>query len=269
MNMNDDKNCICPICGKNLTVANFKKHYNACVNPNSKLNKNKNKVIQHITHDGLTCVYCGKECKNNNSLAQHEVRCKLNPNRKNYDSLSKYSVENIKGTTYETNPVVKKMVDTRNKNMASPNYVNPLSGSKRTISYINEDKNNQEIQKWIDFLNKNYDSVMLLKKIESTFTHGNTYGSVKNCYIQPYMRQPDNSCGRYIYQHNFSMSFILGEKLPDGSIVHHIDMCASNNDIYNLILFRSNADHLRYHTAKNALLHYDENTHMFSCDTGG
>lgn len=27
------------------------------------------------------CKYCGKECKNKNSLAQHEIRCKYNPNR--------------------------------------------------------------------------------------------------------------------------------------------------------------------------------------------
>jgi len=29
----------------------------------------------------LVCKYCGKECKNKNSLTQHEIRCKLNPNR--------------------------------------------------------------------------------------------------------------------------------------------------------------------------------------------
>lgn len=27
------------------------------------------------------CRYCGKVCKNKNSLAQHEIRCKENPNR--------------------------------------------------------------------------------------------------------------------------------------------------------------------------------------------
>lgn len=27
------------------------------------------------------CKYCGKQCKNKNSLAQHEIRCKENPNR--------------------------------------------------------------------------------------------------------------------------------------------------------------------------------------------
>ena len=29
----------------------------------------------------FTCPYCGKVCKNLNSLHQHEVRCKMNPNR--------------------------------------------------------------------------------------------------------------------------------------------------------------------------------------------
>lgn len=32
------------------------------------------------------CRYCGKECKHKNSLAQHELRCKQNPNRKVYKS---------------------------------------------------------------------------------------------------------------------------------------------------------------------------------------
>jgi len=29
----------------------------------------------------LVCQYCGKECKNLNSLKQHEIRCKNNPNK--------------------------------------------------------------------------------------------------------------------------------------------------------------------------------------------
>lgn len=29
----------------------------------------------------MICKYCGKECKNLNSLRQHEIRCKLNPNK--------------------------------------------------------------------------------------------------------------------------------------------------------------------------------------------
>lgn len=29
----------------------------------------------------MNCKYCGRECKNKNSLTQHEIRCKENPNR--------------------------------------------------------------------------------------------------------------------------------------------------------------------------------------------
>ena len=29
----------------------------------------------------MICKFCGKECKNNNSLKQHEIRCKYNPNK--------------------------------------------------------------------------------------------------------------------------------------------------------------------------------------------
>lgn len=31
--------------------------------------------------DDFICKYCGRKCKNRNSLAQHEIRCKENPNR--------------------------------------------------------------------------------------------------------------------------------------------------------------------------------------------
>lgn len=31
--------------------------------------------------EDFICRYCGKVCKNKNSLAQHEIRCKKNPNR--------------------------------------------------------------------------------------------------------------------------------------------------------------------------------------------
>ena len=35
----------------------------------------------------MICQYCGKECKNKNSLIQHEIRCKANPNKINMDYL--------------------------------------------------------------------------------------------------------------------------------------------------------------------------------------
>lgn len=39
----------------------------------------KNKFLEH--RDDLYCRFCGKQCRNLNSLAQHEIRCTSNPQR--------------------------------------------------------------------------------------------------------------------------------------------------------------------------------------------
>ena len=66
----------CDICGNEFYACNIKqhmiKHYNG--------NYEKSLRTQHVTHEGLICIYCGKECKNKRSLAQHECRCSKNPN---------------------------------------------------------------------------------------------------------------------------------------------------------------------------------------------
>lgn len=59
----------CPKCGRELTSNNYQRHIDSC----------RGKIINHLTHEGLNCQYCGKECKNSNSLIQHEIRCKKNP----------------------------------------------------------------------------------------------------------------------------------------------------------------------------------------------
>ena len=41
-----------------------------------------------VLRNDLFCRFCGKECKNLNSLKQHECRCRDNPNRKSVDNLS-------------------------------------------------------------------------------------------------------------------------------------------------------------------------------------
>lgn len=41
------------------------------------------------------CKYCGKVCKNKNSLAQHEIRCKENPNKINLEYLSNRDYSHI------------------------------------------------------------------------------------------------------------------------------------------------------------------------------
>lgn len=53
------------------------------------------------------CKYCDKECKNKNSLAQHEIRCKKNPNKINCDkstnNLIKYNEKLKEGLVIKSN----------------------------------------------------------------------------------------------------------------------------------------------------------------------
>lgn len=68
---------ICEICGKEISPNNIKKHLQSHnIHPEYHTHK-----MQHVNHEGLNCIYCGKMCKNKNSLAQHECRCAKNPNK--------------------------------------------------------------------------------------------------------------------------------------------------------------------------------------------
>ena len=69
----------CEYCHKMITINNYKKHIGTHINKPEEFIKVSKR--QSVTHDGLNCIYCGKLCKHKNSLAQHEIRCKENPNR--------------------------------------------------------------------------------------------------------------------------------------------------------------------------------------------
>lgn len=65
----------CPKCGRDISRSNYTKHIASC--------RDKLKEPYRLDHDDLNCKFCGKECKNKNSLIQHEIRCKNNPSRIN------------------------------------------------------------------------------------------------------------------------------------------------------------------------------------------
>ena len=67
----------CQICHKLISKSNMSKHLRGHEkHPEQYLHE-----TQSVKHDGLNCIYCGKLCKNRNSLAQHECRCEKNPNK--------------------------------------------------------------------------------------------------------------------------------------------------------------------------------------------
>lgn len=71
-------------------------------------------------------------------------------------------------------------------------------------------------------------------------------------YIQIYQPEHPNTDNRgYIREHRLVMEKYLGRYLKSSEVVHHVDGDTKNNNINNLMLFRSNAEHRAYH--KNAL----------------
>ena len=58
----------------------------------------------------MYCIYCGKECKNDNSLRNHQRLCKQNPNhqKSNLDTWNSMGMSWNKGLTKETSNSVAK-----------------------------------------------------------------------------------------------------------------------------------------------------------------
>ena len=66
-------------------------------------------------------------------------------------------------------------------------------------------------------------------------------------YVLIYIPEhPRNSKG-YVLEHILVVEKDWGCKLPKGSIVHHVDGNGLNNELSNLMVFKNNAEHIRFH----------------------
>lgn len=96
----------CELCGQEISKSNYSKHLlRHQNNPQSFSDR-----VYKINHDGLNCQFCHKECKNKNSLCNHERLCKQNPNRQESKLASYHQTNNSvvwnKGLTKDTDPRV-------------------------------------------------------------------------------------------------------------------------------------------------------------------
>lgn len=128
------KKVVCEICGQEISASNYSKHLRRHENHPESF-----KQSYHLDHFDLFCKYCGKECKNKNSLVQHEIRCKCNPNKCNMDITPREGFNNKgrvawnKGLTKEINDSIKKQSETFKKNEQlglHTNKYNPMCDEK-------------------------------------------------------------------------------------------------------------------------------------------
>ena len=125
----------CKFCGKV-----FEKQQGWCSHEcKCKENPDRDKAMQHLAYarscikykrvkDTIeyVCQYCGKKCIGKNSLVQHEIRCKKNPNRIKIRHVSNFIKYNedcrkgirhhpSKGKTKETYEPIRKAQETKKK----------------------------------------------------------------------------------------------------------------------------------------------------------
>ena len=180
----EHKKVACSICGRLIDVANIKRHEASC-GKSEKLN------VYRVSHEGLNCIFCGKLCKNKNSLAQHELRCKENPNRKSINSLDEFNAKEAElkatiGLTKETSERVARAAETLKQQYASGKRLPAAKGKPGT------------------FLGHKHSEESKAKIRESTLAYiENTYGplsvrySIKACRYMDFL----NSCFNLKLQH--------------------------------------------------------------------
>jgi hypothetical protein len=202
----------------------------------------------------MNCNYCGKECKNLNSLKQHEIRCSKNPNRIRCDTLTKYIQANIKGKTKENCPSIAKQVMTMKKRYDA-GYIKPTRGKAHIVISRYCEHNTQEIARWQAYVR----SIKIELPQYSTIFHNEGYKIISS------EQYHSGNTIALTFEHNYLAEQILGHKLDRDNVVHHIDKNRANNDVTNLLIFKSKSAHKRFHASKSAYLIYDEKTQLFDC----
>lgn len=113
---------ICPICNRTISVPNYNRHLISHNNIKSKTYRYTNNLIYSLDHDTLICKFCNKCYKNKNSLVQHEIRCKLNPNKidtsNSFNNKHRKRIAWNKGLNKNISPIIQKSIITYKENEA-------------------------------------------------------------------------------------------------------------------------------------------------------
>ena len=254
----------CKYCGKEFEKQQqYASHIGKC-----KLNPNREESLKHLTYarsciEGrgnntkkiYKCKYCGKECIGKNSLIQHEIRCKKNPEKIIVKSnFIKYNEDCKNGDrhhphykqTKETCESLRKMSETKQRQKECGNYIGSFKGRKHTleskkkmrisaINYLKDIKNikcpryNKDSIEYINYINKKY--VWSLQ-------HAENGGEVE-------------ICGYYVdgYDKNRNIVFEYDESRHYKNVNESL-LCERDIERQNVIIEKLNCEFYRYNVEK-------------------
>lgn len=135
------KEYICEYCGKVFfTSEQAFKHHVTQSHINKTLRNSSSSCSFNELREDCYCQYCNEKCKNLNSLKQHEIRCKQNPNRIKYSVPKTFTYKGrigwSKGLTKETDERVKHISEGVNK------YLDTVDHHTKGIKHTEEYKSN-------------------------------------------------------------------------------------------------------------------------------
>lgn len=103
----------------------------------------------------ILCQFCGKACKNSNSLKNHELRCRNNPNRSNYQNFSNYIEKNRKGKNKYNCEEIAKQSETLKELYRNGSLISARKGTTGTFTgKKHSEESKQLIGKKVSFTRK-------------------------------------------------------------------------------------------------------------------
>ena len=67
-------------------------------------------------------------------------------------------------------------------------------------------------------------------------------------YVKILSKQHPNNVKGFVLEHRLVVEKKLGRYLKKEEVVHHIDFDKKNNNLNNLMLFKNNKEHIKFHT---------------------